>query len=82
MTHDLESLRLRDLARELATLTGDTTSGAVEVALREAIARRRRPVAEKRTVLGRIVRDDAQRPVRDDRTPEEIIGYDDQGRPS
>jgi hypothetical protein len=79
MTHDLESPRVLDLARELAALTGDSTTGAVEIALREAIARRRRPVGDRRALLGRIVPD--RRQLQDDRTSDEIIGYDDDGLP-
>ena len=82
MALNVKSRRVHDLARELAELTGDSMTGAVEVALREAIARRRPAVEAKREILGRIAQHCAQLPVRDDRAPDEIIGYDDAGLPS
>lgn len=79
---NIKSQRAHDLARELAGLTGDSMTSAVEVALREAVARRRPAVEAKRAMLGRIAEHCARLPVRDDRTPDEIIGYDDAGLPS
>lgn len=82
MALNLKSRRVHDMARELAELTGDSMTGAVEVALREAIARRRPAVEARRALLGRIAEHCAKLPLRDDRTPDEIIGYDDVGLPS
>jgi len=82
MALNVKSRHVHDLARELAELTGDSMTGAVEVALREAIARRRPAVKAKREILGRIAQHCAQLPVRDDRAADEIIGYDDAGLPS
>jgi antitoxin VapB len=70
-----------DRVHELADLMGDTMTGAVEVALREAIARRRPAVDAKRELLGRIAEHCAALPVLDDRTPDEIVGYDAAGLP-
>lgn len=76
MALNLKSDRVHELARELAEMTGDTMTGAVEVALREAIARRLPAVHAKRQLLQRIAEHSAALPVLDDRTPEEIVGYD------
>jgi antitoxin VapB len=70
------------LARNLAAITGETLTEAVVNALRERHARQqlRRPaprtaveiLSDAQTRLSRI-------PVKDDRTADEILGYDAQG---
>jgi antitoxin VapB len=71
------------LAREVAARTGETLTTAVVVALRERLARLRgRP-------KGRRLRDDlreigercATLPSMDQRSADEILGYDDHGLP-
>jgi len=70
------------LARELAAETGETLTEAVEVALRERLDREHaKHTASMRTRLARLAADVAALRVADDRTPEEIIGYDDAGLP-
>jgi antitoxin VapB len=70
------------LARELATETGETLTDAVEIALRERLDREHaKHMASMRTRLTRLAADVAAMPVADDRTPEEIVGYDDDGLP-
>jgi antitoxin VapB len=71
------------LARELAAETGETLTEAVETALRERLEREHaRNAASMRTRLARLAADAAaMRVAADDRTPEEIIGYDDAGLP-
>jgi len=69
------------LARELAETTGESITQAVLVALRERLDRER----SLRRVSGRLVRlaeDISQYPVLDGRTPDEILGYRDEGLPS
>lgn len=71
------------LARELATETGESLTEAVVVALQERLARkhaRRSPPMSTR--LRRLQSDVAMLPVLDPRTPEEILGYDDNGLPA
>jgi antitoxin VapB len=72
------------LARELAAMTGETLTEAVVNALRERLSHQaRRPgprsakdvLEEARTRLSRL-------PVRDPRTADEILGYDERGLPS
>lgn len=68
------------LARELAGATGETLTDAVLNALRERLEReRRRPGMTAR--LKALVEEAAGYPVLDDRTAEEIIGYDQAGLP-
>ncbi len=70
------------LARELAAETGETLTEAVEIALRERLDREHaRHAASVRTRLARLAADVAAMRVADNRTPEEIIGYDDAGLP-
>jgi antitoxin VapB len=70
------------LARRLATLTGESITAAVKTAVRERIVREERmrgkaSVAELMAIARRI----ASRIDRDGRTPDEIIGYDERGLP-
>ncbi|MET0994678.1 MAG: type II toxin-antitoxin system VapB family antitoxin [Mycobacterium sp.] len=72
------------LARELAARTGETLTEAVVVALRERLARetgraRTVPLGEE---LAAIRHRCASLPVLDDRTVDQILGYDDHGLPA
>ena len=70
------------LARELAAETGETLTEAVETALRERLEREHaRNAASMRARLAQLAADAAAMRVADDRTPAEIIGYDDAGLP-
>jgi antitoxin VapB len=70
------------LARETASLTGETITEAVRLALAERLARERRKrgklpgLADRLTALGK---ECAALPDFDVRTPDEIIGYDENG---
>lgn len=71
------------LARELAKSTGEGLTEAVIKALRERLARQRgrkagRRLSEELRAIGERC---AALPVLDERTPEEILGYDDRGLP-
>ena len=71
------------LAREIADRTGETLTGAIVVALRERLARlrgrpRRRSLSEDLREIGRRC---AALPTLDDRSDDEILGYDDRGLP-
>lgn len=71
------------LARELAARTGETLTEAVVVALRERLARetgRTRPVALHEE-LAAIRQRCSALPVLDDRTADDILGYDERGLP-
>ncbi|MDH3474559.1 MAG: type II toxin-antitoxin system VapB family antitoxin [Rhodospirillales bacterium] len=71
------------LARQLAELTGESLTDAVKQALSDRIARetRRRGKALDRDKIDAIVERIAALPVADDRSPEELIGYDEAGLP-
>jgi antitoxin VapB len=71
------------LAREVAARTGETLTMAVIVALRERLARlRSRPKRRRlRDELSEIARRCVQLPTLDDRSADEIIGYDHRGLP-
>ena len=70
------------LARELTHYTGETLTQAVIVALRERLARVRpnRPSTLLED-LERIGKRNAERPLLDSRSAEEILGYDERGLP-
>lgn len=71
------------LAAALARLTGETKTEAVTRALRDRLDRVRRERSRRRLADERdeIARHCASLPLRDPRTGEEILGYDDQGLP-
>ncbi len=71
------------LARELARATGETITQAVTTAVEERLAhvRARRSGRRLADELDEIAKRCAAMPVLDQRTPEEILGYDDHGLP-
>lgn len=72
------------LARELAARTGESLTEAVLVALRERLAREtgRTRTIPLREELAAIRRRCAALPVVDNRSADEILGYDDRGLPA
>jgi antitoxin VapB len=82
------SLNIKDehahrLAKQLSRLTGESMTQAVTVALEERLdrekAKRGRTGVAKR--LKEIAEQYAKLPVLDERSPDEIIGYDEHGVP-
>ena len=71
------------MARRLARLTGESITRAVQGAIRERLEReeRRRGKRIDRAEVDRIVARIAALPVVDDRSPDELIGYDESGLP-
>jgi antitoxin VapB len=72
------------LAREVARLTGENLTEAVTTSLRERLNRERRRRSKGQTMADRLralARECASLPDVDPRSPDEIIGYDDQGAP-
>ena len=71
------------LAQELAEATGTTLTDAVTVALRESLATRRQGDSFHLlwAEVSEIQRFVADLPDRDTRSPEEILGYDQDGLP-
>jgi len=74
------------LAQELSSLTGESIADSVRTALRERLERTKaRSHAESDERFERIMaiaRRCSSRPLLDPRTPEEIIGYDENGLPT
>lgn len=71
------------LARELAAATGESVADAVVRALRErlTLARKKNATTGLRDRLRAIRKRCAALPLLDDRSPEEIVGYDGRGLP-
>ena len=83
MALNIRSPETERLASELARETGETKTEAVTTALRERLVRVRRERTQRRLAheLDEIARHCAALPVLDERTPDEILGYDDRGLP-
>jgi len=71
------------LAREVAARTGETLTTAIVTALRERLARlrQRSPRRRLQDELREIGERCARLPTLDDRSADEILGYDDRGLP-
>jgi antitoxin VapB len=71
------------LAREVSKLTGETLTEAVRTALSERLDRERRRQGRKGRDLAEeldaLAEEFAGFPVLDERTPDEIVGYDENG---
>lgn len=73
------------LARQLAATTGETITDAVIVAMRERLAREEAKRESKQQLiedLMAIASHCASLPLLDDRTEDEIMGWDENGLPS
>jgi antitoxin VapB len=75
--------RIEELAQRLAQATGEDVETAVARVLEEKLSRiARPPSAERQVATDRFLNAVARLQVRDDRTPDEIIGYGPDGLPS
>lgn len=83
MALNIRKQEVEDLANALVELTGETKTEAVGRALRERLQRLRRERVERQLAdeLDVIARHCASLPVLDERTADEILGYDEQGLP-
>lgn len=79
MALSIKSERADRIARELAALTGESITAAVESALAERLESERR--RRRRRSLDDVIERFRALPVLDDRSPEEILGYGDDGLP-
>ena len=71
------------LARELAATTGETLTDAVVIALSERLEREKaRRSANVQHRLRRLADEARRLPVLDDRSPDDILGYDAHGLPT
>ena len=83
MPLNIRNEETEELATALAKLTGETKTEAVTQALRERIERVRRGRARRRLAdeLDEIALHCSTLPVRDPRSTNEIMGYDEHGLP-
>jgi antitoxin VapB len=83
MPLNIRSQETEELANALAKLTGETKTEAVTQALRERIQRVRRARAKRRLAdeLDEIALHCSTLPLRDCRSADEIMGYDENGLP-
>ena len=83
MALSIKSIEVERLARELAEKTGESLTGVIQKALEERLERLKRQrknqilMGQLREILHRV----DQLPVLDPRSPDEIIGYDENGLP-
>jgi antitoxin VapB len=84
MALSIKSIETEHLARKIAAKTGESLTGAIQKALEERLERLnndRRSQAIAAQIDDILERVDAM-PDLDARTPDEIIGYDEDGLPS
>jgi antitoxin VapB len=85
MALSIKSREADQLARKLASTTGESITVAVTVAMRERLEREKRKRQNKEAVMAEIrsIADHySSLPVLDTRTDDEILGYDENGIPS
>lgn len=84
MPLNIRNPEAEELAAELAKQTGETKTEAVIKALRDRLDRVRRERSKRRLrdELEEIAKHYQSLPILDDRSLEEIIGYDENGLPS
>ena len=83
MALNIRNAEAEKLATELAKQTGESKTEALTKALRDRLMRVRRERSRRRLAdeLEEIAEHCASLPVLDDRTAEEILGYDEAGLP-
>ena len=84
MALNIRNTKTEALAKAIAAMTGETKTEAVTTALKERLEHLKRRRGRKRLAdeLDEIARHCASLPVRDTRTDDEIIGYDEKGMPA
>ncbi len=83
MALNIRNAEVEKLAAELALVTGESKTEAVTKALRDRLVRVRLERTQRRLAdeLDAIAEHCASLPVLDDRSADEILGYDDAGLP-
>lgn len=71
-----------EAVRRLAEMTGESITRATLVAARERLARIERSLARSPDAIDRIIEEGRSRRIIDDRTADEVVGYDDNGLPT
>ena len=85
MSLTIDSPDTNKLLRELIATTGESESDAVTRALRERLLREQEKRVQPRSLADRLLRigrECAALPVLDDRSAEEILGYNNNGMPT
>jgi antitoxin VapB len=84
MALNIRNSEAEKLANMVATITGETKTEAVTIALKERLENLKRRHSRKRLAdeLDEIARHCASLPVLDKRSNDEIIGYDKKGMPA
>ncbi len=80
MVLSIKSAQADQLARELAELTGESITEAVVTSLEARLALER--LRQRQRSLHDIVARFRQLPVLDERSPDDILGYDEHGLPT
>ena len=83
MAISIKNLEVERLAREIADKTGESLTGAIQRALQERLDRLKRERRSQIVVgqLQEILRRVDQLQVLDSRSPDQILGYDEEGLP-
>lgn len=82
MSLSIKSDKADRLARELATVTGESLTVAVTIAIEDRLARERRATRDVAGRLRRVREEMRTVPLLDDRPEAEILGYNEHGLPS
>jgi antitoxin VapB len=83
MALNIKNVETERLARELASCTGESITEAVTAALLERLARQKHPRRKRASeILAEAAERIAALPVRDVRSADEILGYDEHGLPA
>ena len=83
MPLSIKSYETERLAREIAARTGESLTGAIQTALQERLERLSRPQQNRNVTnqLREILRRVDRLPILNSRSPDEIVGYDENGLP-
>ena len=83
MALSIQNSKTEKLAREVAAQSGETITQAITRALEERLERMRgrRTAADTAAEILKISKRCSRLPDKDDRTPDEILGYDESGVP-
>lgn len=83
MPLSIKSLETERLVREIAARTGESLTGAIQKALEERLERIKREQRSRNSAsqIEEILRRVDQLPILDNRSPDEIVGYDEHGLP-
>ena len=84
MALNIRNPEAEELAEAVAAMTGETKTQAVTKSLKERLEKLRRSKSRRSVAdqLDEIAKHCATLPVRDKRSPDEILGYDENGLPN